>query len=64
MKELLNVCGPLVNIFVGRSVSARRITYEYSIDDVTATWIELGELPCIYILDVMEPDGGVRRAHT
>ena len=23
----------------GGSVSARRITYEYSIDDVTATWI-------------------------
>ena len=32
----------LVNIFVfGGSVSARRITYEYSIDDVTATRIEV-----------------------
>ena len=32
----------VVNIFVfGGSVSARWITYEYSIDDVTATWIEV-----------------------
>ena len=32
----------VVNIFVfGGSVSARRITCEYSIDDVTATWIEV-----------------------
>ena len=32
----------VVNIFVfGGSVSARQITYEHSIDDVTATWIEV-----------------------
>ena len=32
----------VVNIFVfGGSVSARRIAYGYSIDDVTATWIEV-----------------------
>ena len=32
----------VVSIFVfGGSASARRITYEYSIDDVTATWIEV-----------------------
>ena len=32
----------VVNIFVfGGSVSARRVTYGYSIGDVTATWIEV-----------------------
>ena len=32
----------VVNVFVfGGSVSARQITYEHSIDDVTATWIEV-----------------------
>ena len=32
----------VVNIFVfGGSVSVQQITYEYSIDDVTATWIEV-----------------------
>ena len=36
----------VVNIFVfGGSVSAQRITYEYSINDVTATWIEVESLP-------------------
>ena len=33
-------CGKHLRLF-GGSVSARRTTYEYSIDDVTATWIEV-----------------------
>ena len=40
----------VVNIFVfGGSVSARWITYEYSIDDVTATWIEVIPVSPMYI---------------
>ena len=32
----------VVNVLIfGGSVSVRRITYEYSIDDVTVTWIEV-----------------------